>query len=124
MTISKFEKAGDGESVTMLTQILAEEVTHVSAGMRWFREICAADNSSETIIEVRNQRLDRYIQKSTRLGLGLHTQASPPIPPHRQRFHQLVRQHFHGSLKPPFNEKLRTEAGFTPEWYEPLVHGT
>ena len=37
----------------MLRQILAEEVTHVSAGMRWFREICAADADCDTpIIEV------------------------------------------------------------------------
>jgi uncharacterized ferritin-like protein (DUF455 family) len=33
----------------------------------------------------------------------------------------LVRRHFRGSLKPPFNLPRRLEAGFGPEFYEPLV---
>ncbi|DBA96627.1 hypothetical protein WJX77_008860 [Trebouxia sp. C0004] len=35
-------------------------------------------------------------------------------------FHGLVRAHFKGSLKPPFNEEARAAAGFGPEWYLPL----
>lgn len=35
-------------------------------------------------------------------------------------FHSLVRAHFKGSLKPPFNEEARAAAGFGPEWYLPL----
>lgn len=36
-------------------------------------------------------------------------------------FHQLVRTHFRGPLKPPFNDKARSEAGLTPGFYKPLV---
>ena len=36
-------------------------------------------------------------------------------------FHDLARQHFKGTLKPPFNDEARAEAGFTEEWYLPLV---
>ena len=36
-------------------------------------------------------------------------------------YHNLVRQHFHGQLKPPFNADARRRAGFGPEFYEPLV---
>jgi uncharacterized ferritin-like protein (DUF455 family) len=36
-------------------------------------------------------------------------------------FHALVRAYFRGGLRPPFNERSRAMAGFTPEWYEPLV---
>lgn len=36
-------------------------------------------------------------------------------------FHALVRQYFHGSLKPPFNEEKRAEAGIPPDFYWPLV---
>ena len=36
-------------------------------------------------------------------------------------FHKLVRQHFRGALKPPFNDKARSEAGLTPGFYKPLV---
>lgn len=36
-------------------------------------------------------------------------------------FHKLVRTHFRGALKPPFNDKARSEAGLTPGFYKPLV---
>lgn len=39
-----------------------------------------------------------------------------PIP----TFHHLVRTHFRGQLKPPFNDKARAEAGLTPGFYKPL----
>lgn len=35
-------------------------------------------------------------------------------------FHDLVRRHFHGALKPPFNEEKRAEAGLPPDFYWPL----
>ncbi|HRK19921.1 MAG TPA: ferritin-like domain-containing protein [Hyphomicrobiaceae bacterium] len=40
----------------------------------------------------------------------------PPEP----TFHALVRQYFKGSIKPPFNERARSEAGLTPGFYKPL----
>ncbi len=36
-------------------------------------------------------------------------------------FHALVRQYFHGLLKPPFNEEKRAEAGLPPDFYWPLT---
>ena len=36
-------------------------------------------------------------------------------------FHDLVRQYFHGYLKPPFNEEKRAEAGIPPDFYWPLA---
>ena len=36
-------------------------------------------------------------------------------------FHRLVRLYFHGSLKPPFNEEKRAEAGIPPDFYWPLA---
>lgn len=36
-------------------------------------------------------------------------------------FHALVRHYFHGSLKPPFNEEKRAEAGLPPDFYWPLT---
>jgi uncharacterized ferritin-like protein (DUF455 family) len=38
-----------------------------------------------------------------------------------QKFHAIVRTHFRGPLKPPFNEEARKAAGFGPQWYEPLA---
>ena len=39
----------------------------------------------------------------------------------KEVFHALVRRYFHGSLKPPFNEEKRAEAGLPPDFYWPLV---
>jgi uncharacterized ferritin-like protein (DUF455 family) len=36
-------------------------------------------------------------------------------------FHRLVRQYFHGALKPPFNVEKRAEAGLPPDFYWPLA---
>jgi uncharacterized ferritin-like protein (DUF455 family) len=39
----------------------------------------------------------------------------------KEVFHSLVRRHFHGSLKPPFNEARRADAGLPPDFYWPLA---
>ena len=39
----------------------------------------------------------------------------------KEVFHALVRQYFHGNLKPPFNVEKRAEAGLPPDFYWPLV---
>lgn len=39
----------------------------------------------------------------------------------KELFHALVRKHFHGYLKPPFNEEKRAEAGIPPDFYWPLT---
>jgi len=35
----------------------------------------------------------------------------------------MVRQHFKGMLKPPFNDEARAAAGFPPGFNAPLVAG-
>ncbi|MBS0123948.1 ferritin-like domain-containing protein [Thetidibacter halocola] len=39
----------------------------------------------------------------------------------KDAFHTLVRRHFHGALKPPFNDEKRAEAGLPPDFYWPLA---
>lgn len=39
----------------------------------------------------------------------------------KEVFHALVRQYFHSTLKPPFNEEKRAEAGIPPDFYWPLT---
>lgn len=36
-------------------------------------------------------------------------------------FHNMVKRFFHSTLKPPFNEEKRAEAGIPPDFYWPLV---
>ena len=38
-----------------------------------------------------------------------------------ETFQQLVRTHFRGTLKPPFNDKARSAAGLTPQFYKPIA---
>lgn len=38
-----------------------------------------------------------------------------------ETFQHLVRKHFRGPLKPPFNDKARSQAGLTPGFYRPLM---
>ena len=40
---------------------------------------------------------------------------------HETTWHELVRTHFHGQVKRPFNKPARSEAGMRPEYYEPLA---
>ncbi len=42
-TIERFRRANDGESVSVLEIIHADEVTHVTAGHRWFTWMCEKD---------------------------------------------------------------------------------
>ena len=42
-TIEKFRKAGDAESVDVLTIIHLDEITHVTAGHRWFTWVCRGE---------------------------------------------------------------------------------
>jgi uncharacterized ferritin-like protein (DUF455 family) len=42
----------------------------------------------------------------------------------KEEFHRLVRHYFHGTLKPPFNEEKRANAGLPPDFYWPLTETT
>lgn len=42
----------------------------------------------------------------------------------KESFHALVKRYFHGTLKPPFNEEKRAEAGLPPDFYWPLAEET
>ncbi len=40
----------------------------------------------------------------------------------KEAFHALVRKYFHTTLKPPFNDEKRAEAGLPPDFYWPLTN--
>lgn len=91
-TIEKFRKAGDKESVDVLEVIHADEVTHVTAGHRWFVWMCE--------------------QQQLRQG-GLEVN---PV----QAFREEVRRCWHGDIKGPFNVEDREKAGLSREFYDDL----
>lgn len=43
--IDRLERAGDSRSASILGMIYREEITHVAAGMRWFRYLCQSSDS-------------------------------------------------------------------------------
>ncbi|XP_065871728.1 uncharacterized protein [Euphorbia lathyris] len=104
-TISRFRNGGDNETGDLLERVVyPEEITHCAAGVKWFKYLClrsthqAPDFEGETGITVEEES-EEIIHK----------------------FHAIVRAHFRGPLKPPFNEEARKAAGFGPLWYEPLA---
>jgi len=50
----------------------------------------------------------------------VHVAQERGLPP-ADTFQALVREHYQGQLKPPFNTESRDNAGFDAAWYEPLV---
>ena len=81
-TVAAFERAGDLRSASILRRIYSDEIRHVAAGTRWFREGCE------------------------RRGLA-------PVP----HWRALIRRHFRGAIKPPFNDSARDEAGLSRDYY-------
>ncbi|KAK3422190.1 uncharacterized protein HI_0077 [Eucalyptus grandis] len=105
-TISRFRSGGDDKTADLLQNVIyPEEITHCAAGVRWFKFLCLRSrNSPIREIEVGEGKM------------GDEEDANVV-----QKFHEIVRNHFRGPLKPPFNEDARKAAGFGPKWYEPLA---
>ncbi|WCJ19197.1 hypothetical protein M5689_001495 [Euphorbia peplus] len=103
-TISRFRNGGDNETGDLLERVVyPEEITHCAAGVKWFKYLCLrsihpAEGETGNTMEEEEER-EEIIKK----------------------FHGIVRTHFRGPLKPPFNEQARKAAGFGPHWYEPLA---
>ena len=111
LTISRFRASGDAASADLLEgAIYPEEISHCAAGVRWLRHLFAhahahaAEDTSQG-----DEQPPAWVQDAR-----AHTTVET-------WFHSLVRRHFHGRLKPPFNEEARAAAGFGPEWYLPLA---
>ncbi|TFK71034.1 DUF455-domain-containing protein [Pluteus cervinus] len=94
-TIEKFRKAGDMESVKVMEIIHADEVTHVTAGHRWFVWLCERDGG-------------------TKVG-GMQAKLDPVTV-----FREEVRRGWRGDIKGPFNVEAREKAGMGREFYEGL----
>ena len=91
-TVARFRAGGDEETAALLERrILPQEVDHCAKGVRWFRWLCHRDAPGCSEAEI------------------------------AAAFHDAVRGHFRGTLKPPFNAAARAAAGFHVDWYLPLA---
>lgn len=103
-TITRFRKGDDNETADLLEKVVyPEEITHCAAGVKWFKYLCL-----------------RSTGPALCGGCLLSKQVGPENEEVIKKFHAVVRTHFRGPLKPPFNEEARKAAGFGPQWYEPL----
>lgn len=78
----------------------------------------AGDEASTAILRVILEEEERHV----RIGMKWfrHMCQHRAEPPH-DTFHRLVRKHFRGALKPPFNETARRAAGMEAAFYHPLA---
>ncbi|KAJ4766569.1 hypothetical protein LUZ62_031855 [Rhynchospora pubera] len=125
-TIERFRKGGDEITAKLLESVIyPEEITHCAAGIRWFRYLSLR---SQTKVQQNPSSLEDAVNTKTSEDLEEAFQQldtannqSEDEKAVIQKFHSVVRRHFHGPLKPPFNVEARKAAGFDPEWYEPLA---
>ncbi|PSC71386.1 hypothetical protein C2E20_5254 [Micractinium conductrix] len=155
-TVARFRSGGDKESADLLQNvILAEEVSHCAAGVRWLRHLHAVarqsggqgvDAAAENGEQQQQQQQQPAAGAEQQVAAGAERQPAAggeqrPAAGGEQRpaalpewaaeaarhasvetwFHSLIRKHFRGPLKPPFNDDARAQAGFGPEWYMPLT---
>ncbi|OMP06426.1 hypothetical protein COLO4_08134 [Corchorus olitorius] len=112
-TISRFRNGGDDDTADLLeTVVYPEEITHCAAGVKWFKYLC---------LRSKNPAFAQDSLASQESETGGSETAMDESEEVIQKFHAVVRTHFRGPLKPPFNEKARKAAGFGPQWYEPLA---
>lgn len=116
-TISRFRNGGDHKTADLLERVVyPEEITHCAAGVKWFRYLCLrsrnpVDDSLESPTVEGNEDSETVVKECT-------MEENEEV---IRKFHDIVRTHFRGPLKPPFNEEARKAAGFGPQWYEPLT---
>ena len=78
----------------------------------------AGDRASAAILEIIYRDEKAHVAFGAKWFRFLcEKEGLPPEP----TFHRLVRTHFRGPIKPPFNDRARAEAGLTPGFYKPLV---
>lgn len=117
-TISRFRNNGDAATADLLEGVIyPEEVNHCAAGVRWLKHM------HETALKDTWNK--EHSTNGTTTSNGTMDVPSWVVDARKYEtvqewFQSLVRQYFHGLLKPPFNDEARTKAGFDPSWYMPL----
>lgn len=113
-TISRFRNGGDDDTADLLeTVVYPEEITHCAAGVKWFKYLCLRSRYPALY----QDSLASQESEAGRSETAMEEETEEVV----KKFHAIVRTHFRGPLKPPFNEKARKAAGFGPQWYEPLA---
>eukprot|EP01100_Stratorugosa_tubuloviscum_P008261 TRINITY_DN3438_c0_g1_i2.p1 TRINITY_DN3438_c0_g1~~TRINITY_DN3438_c0_g1_i2.p1 ORF type:complete len:285 (+),score=98.34 TRINITY_DN3438_c0_g1_i2:151-1005(+) len=110
---------------SLLARLAIEHMVHEARGLDVNPKTVArfrssGDKQTAELIEIIFKDEITHVAAGLRWFQYLCLQSNPPLNP-IEEFHNIVKSHFKGSLKPPFNEEARTAAGMTPEWYLPLT---
>ncbi|WOK96873.1 hypothetical protein Cni_G05581 [Canna indica] len=136
-TISRFRNGGDEKTANLLeTVVYPEEITHCAAGVKWFKYLCLREaNMHHGLVPnhgciqqqqplagesiPKQQEFDhddggqiKNLEQNFTSSVTLEDEHAMVI----ECFHAIVREHFRGPLKPPFNAQARKAAGFGPQW--------
>jgi uncharacterized ferritin-like protein (DUF455 family) len=80
--------------------------------------VAAGDTESAAILQIIHDDEIGHVAVGRRWFEHLcNEQVRAPVP----AYHALVREHFNGAIKPPFNRASRDRAGFKAAYYEPLA---
>ncbi|EXC25437.1 hypothetical protein L484_016820 [Morus notabilis] len=111
-TISRFRNGGDDKTADLLERVVyPEEITHCAAGVKWFKYLCLRPSVPASLT-------DSLASEEGEEESEAKEEETEEV---TKKFHDIVRTHFRGPLKPPFNEEARKAAGFGPQWYQPLA---
>lgn len=103
--------------VAVVPLVLEARGLDVSPAM--IAELAAAgDAASAAVLEVIYRDEKGHVACGARWFRWLCEQAGLAPEP---TFHGLVRHHFKGPIKPPFNDRARAEAGLAPGFFKPLA---
>ncbi|MBI1261583.1 MAG: DUF455 family protein [Rhizobiales bacterium] len=78
----------------------------------------AQDSESASVLSIIYEEEKRHVMIGAKWFAYLCARADRDP---EKTFHSLVRLHFRGLLKPPFNTAARKQAGMMPNFYEPLA---
>ena len=97
--VERFRSAGDLASAKIMQRIYQDEIAHVGFGSKWFAWGFDHDRNSDE-------------------RTSGETAESPA-----NFWVSLINRHFRGTLKPPFNDSARHEAGLTLDFYGAVASG-
>jgi uncharacterized ferritin-like protein (DUF455 family) len=120
-----WQSAGD-TSHCILSRLAVVHMTHEARGLdvspkRLAQLASAKDSKSEKLMRIIEK--DEITHVTSGITWFRHMCARDPLDLKDpiSTFHILVKANFAGSLKPPFAIQARAQAGFTEEWYLPLM---
>ena len=99
--------------VPLVLEARGPDVTPVMAGKA---QAAGGPETAATLTAIHNDEKRHVAFAAEWFRFLCAREGKPPEP----GFHRLVRKHFKERLKPPFNDKARSEAGVTPGFCEPL----